>query len=253
MSAYLMTYFFSSIITSFVITFTQQETLHCKKRMFLWLQVSSIFYLIACLISGALILRMRRVGMDYSIVDLGWFQCLFIIYQGNLPHIVLSFIDAAHLVLTILGSKEFFPDLQNLLMCYYEIPVLANIMFILLLLGYMYIIRWLVSIFHFKFGPVIWYWIRTRCPCFRRFDPVPMSVKLPGYTFGEYSTLIKSERKSLGSDPHCPICCESFLEKPEEIIVPLQCSVKHAYHEACISLWLSKHMECPMCKARVFQ
>jgi hypothetical protein len=65
--------------------------------------------------------------MTVDIIDLGWFYCLFIVFdQGNWPYFLLLLVDLSHLSLTIWGSIEFFKDLRQIIICYLEVPVLAN-------------------------------------------------------------------------------------------------------------------------------
>jgi hypothetical protein len=130
---------------------------------------------------------MKRIGMTVDIIDLGWFYCLFIVFdQGNWPYFLLLLVDLSHLSLTIWGSIEFFKDLRQIIICYLEVPVLANFMFVLIIIGYAFAVRSLVTIFHFKFGPFFWRLIRRTCPCFRRFDPQVLRARFPQHSFGDY-------------------------------------------------------------------
>ena len=52
---------------------------------------------------------------------------------------------------------------------------------------------------------------------------------------------------SLYSPAICPICIERYKEG-EEIAWSLNERCHHAFHYGCISDWLMKHDECPMCR-----
>ena len=94
----------------------------------------------------------RRRGLQGERVNFGWVELLFFVYKPNLPYVLLTIIDLIHLGLTIWGTIEFFTDLIGLINCYIELPMLSNFMFIIVVLGYLYVVRMLVTIFHFKFG-----------------------------------------------------------------------------------------------------
>ena len=47
----------------------------------------------------------------------------------------------------------------------------------------------------------------------------------------------------------CCICDVDFVDR--DTLLQLPCSVKHAYHEHCITQWLSIRDTCPLCKTRL--
>ncbi len=124
------------------------------------------------LIGAAVILGMRRVGMSFEIVDIGWFECIFIIFDGNWPYLVLLVVDISNVALHIWAIRTFFNDIKLTIVCYLEYPILTNAMFIMIIIGFVILFRPLVMILHFKFGPSFWRWARRKCPCFKRFDPI---------------------------------------------------------------------------------
>ena len=75
-----------------------------------------------------------------------------------------------HIGLTIWGSIEFFVPIKQMIVCYIELPVLSNFMFILIVAGYMVVLRVLTTVIHFKFGVRLYRWLRRTFRCFRKFD-----------------------------------------------------------------------------------
>lgn len=146
----------------------------------------------------------------FTLVNLGVILCIFMVHQHNWPYLILFAIDICQLGLTIWGSLQFFEDLHQILICYLELPILANFMFVLLIIGYIFCLRGIVTIIHFKFGPQIWAWIRRRCPCFRRLDPPVLRGKYPQYRFDEYQLYMRNRRMSMGQQAACPICFEEY-------------------------------------------
>ncbi|PIN11966.1 hypothetical protein CDL12_15431 [Handroanthus impetiginosus] len=51
-----------------------------------------------------------------------------------------------------------------------------------------------------------------------------------------------------GSSDQCPVCLSVFAEG-EEIRQLSAC--KHAFHAACVDMWLYSHSNCPVCRAAV--
>lgn len=51
------------------------------------------------------------------------------------------------------------------------------------------------------------------------------------------------------SSVQCAICCIDF--EREDKLVELPCSSQHVYHSACISEWLKRSNDCPLCKKDV--
>lgn len=101
---------------------------------------------------------------------MGWVELLFFVYKPKWAYIMLILIDLIHLGLTIWGTVEFFTDIIGLIECYLELPILTNFMFIAVIIGYIYVIRMLVTIFHFKYGINILRFIRRKFSYFRKYD-----------------------------------------------------------------------------------
>lgn len=104
-------------------------------------------------------------------------------------------IDSVHIVLTINGSIMNFGDMKHLLVCYIEIPMLANFMFILVILGYIYVLRLIATIIHFWFGPNIYVWLKRRIHCLS-LNELHLIEKFPIYDFKLYSKAINNHRVS---------------------------------------------------------
>lgn len=47
----------------------------------------------------------------------------------------------------------------------------------------------------------------------------------------------------------CVICTEDF--KDSDKVVELQCDERHVFHQECISGWLVKKKDCPICRHAV--
>lgn len=51
------------------------------------------------------------------------------------------------------------------------------------------------------------------------------------------------------SAPECAICMQEYEEG--DVIVRLQCSDKHAFHQECIKDWMLQSMVCPLCRGPI--
>ncbi|KAL7092528.1 hypothetical protein ACP275_12G169300 [Erythranthe tilingii] len=49
-------------------------------------------------------------------------------------------------------------------------------------------------------------------------------------------------------DDQCPVCLSAFAQGEE---IRLLGACKHAFHAACIDMWLHSHSSCPVCRAAV--
>ena len=92
---YLSSYFFLLACLSLVLLFANTETKACQKKIHLWLEISALFYLVATLFTSITILLMRRALPIVDIVYVGWFECIFILYQGKWYYFVIFLIDLA--------------------------------------------------------------------------------------------------------------------------------------------------------------
>lgn len=109
--------------------------------------------------------------------------------------------------------------------CYLEVPVLANFMLIMLILGYIYIGRVFFTIIHYKFGVRIYRYLRRNLRYFKRYDQ-KLNGKFPIYGFSQYLESCKEENDDIIIEDKkeqeeddinkteegcvCPICCDSF-------------------------------------------
>lgn len=91
-------------------------------------------------------------------------------YNSNLYYLYLLLVDLTHIGFTIYGTVMNIGHVREVVVCYIEMPVLCNFMYILLLLGYMYCLRMFMTILHFKFGIKIYAWLKTVCRCFRTYE-----------------------------------------------------------------------------------
>ncbi|KAK4432364.1 RING-H2 finger protein ATL33 [Sesamum alatum] len=108
--------------------------------------------------------------------------------------------------------------------------------------------------------PIISYifFIAMRCPRnpFRRGAAAPpaelcfRAEKLEPVYGVKYRKAAEDGKKEAGgvSDQYCPVCLSGFSEG-EEIRQLSGC--KHAFHSACIDMWLYSHSNCPVCRAAV--
>lgn len=61
----------------------------------------------------------------------------------------------------------------------------------------------------------------------------------------------KKEEASLQveyDNQECPVCLSVFEEEEEVRQLPL---CKHSFHASCIDMWLSSHLDCPLCRTPV--
>ena len=140
--------------------------------------------------------------------------------------------------------------------------MIITAMLIIIILGYMFLFRWLVTVLHFWQGVRFYRHIRVAWSCFRKYD-LSLRAKFPLYNYGEYLKQDQSNEETKGdnevreallgagrSEEICPICCEMFLRETEVAVMP--CNSKHVYHPVCIKEWLVKQTQCPLCKVDVF-
>ena len=147
-----------------------EYTSTCTEHMLTWFEVSTFYYLVCLFLAMAVYLIIRRHGFIRVTLNLGRWELLFLDYQGNWVYVLLVLMDLAHLGLAIWGSIEFFTDLRGLLDCFLQEPIFNNFVFMSIAVGYLYSIRLLITIVHFKYGIPILRWMRRRFSCFRRYD-----------------------------------------------------------------------------------
>lgn len=49
----------------------------------------------------------------------------------------------------------------------------------------------------------------------------------------------------------CAICLGNLCDTPHKELVQLECNENHVFHSHCLSGWLAKSMQCPMCRAPI--
>ncbi|KAL2229470.1 RING-H2 finger protein ATL33 [Sesamum indicum] len=108
--------------------------------------------------------------------------------------------------------------------------------------------------------PIISYtfFVAMKCPRnpFRRGSAAPpaelcLKAEKPELVYGvKYRKSAEDGRKEAAgvSDQYCPVCLSVFAEG-EEMRQLSGC--KHAFHSACIDMWLYSHSNCPVCRAAV--
>ncbi|XP_057801372.1 RING-H2 finger protein ATL33-like [Salvia miltiorrhiza] len=98
--------------------------------------------------------------------------------------------------------------------------------------------------------PVISYtfFMAIRCP--RRGPAAPRPAAEGGYKSGRMELVcgVKYRKTAASGGEPCPVCL-SVLAEGEEIRQLSAC--KHAFHAACVDVWLYSHSSCPVCRATV--
>ena len=54
--------------------------------------------------------------------------------------------------------------------------------------------------------------------------------------------------RSKGEIESCAICLDDFKEGDGKQIAELSCNEKHIYHLDCLSEWVKKNENCPICR-----
>lgn len=49
----------------------------------------------------------------------------------------------------------------------------------------------------------------------------------------------------------CGMCLCTF--QPQDLVIQIPCNERHVFHENCISTWLQKSQECPICQTNVVE
>jgi len=123
---------------------------------------------------------------------------IFINFKMSWIYFVLLFIDLVNVVLTIYGSMLYFGDFNEMMNCFFEITILTNFMFVLILLGYVYFIRLLVTQLHFNFGIKIYKYLKLKCKCLKAsVSELNFKKKFPIYYFSDLkSSSLESTKQS---------------------------------------------------------
>lgn len=169
-SAYVIAYFFLSIFISLIL-FTGNHVPAdngCKIDIYSWYCASAFFYTFGFIITGMILFFIRRVNLDENVVVIRQFIFMFKSYPRNWFYIYLFALELLHLSLTIWGSVLNFSDINSLLTCYTDLTLLANFMFILVILGYIYFLRMCFTTLHFWLGYKILTFFKRRIRCLRK-------------------------------------------------------------------------------------
>lgn len=124
------------------------------------------------IVTCAIFLKLKGLPNDVHRVNFGWFELLYLHFPYASPAFaLLGVIDCINFALTMWGSKLFFGESSSdITECMIELPSLVNFMLILLVFGYLMMVRTLITWAHFRYGKSVYAWIRRKGPCFRRFD-----------------------------------------------------------------------------------
>ena len=110
----------------------------------------------------------RNVELDENTVVIRSIIIVFRAYPKSWLYVYLIVLEVMHLVLTIWGSILNFGDEDKIIACFKDITLLSSFMFILVVLGYIYIVRMFVTTFHFWLGYSIYTWLKRRIRFLRR-------------------------------------------------------------------------------------
>ncbi|CDW84121.1 e3 ubiquitin-protein ligase sis3-like [Stylonychia lemnae] len=279
-TAYMMAYFFLTGFALLILSTSSLDVTNCSIPIISWFKVSVTMYVFSFTICLFTVLKIKKHGLQTEIINFGAFELVLEVYNRNWAYIVVLSIDMFHLALTIWGTIQIERVKPP---CFFEIPALSNFMLIMVILGYIYLARVIVTVTHYKFGVRIYRYLRRNLRVFRKYDRT-LRAKFPVYLYRNYQQMIKeqeaeeeilppkqlSEANSINEDKEdidsesekslikinsdddvCPICCDQFQDESEVVLMP--CNIKHIYHPKCIEEWLTKHINCPLCKAAVFK
>ena len=123
-------------------------------------------------------------------------------YKGLWPYLVLFTIDVFQTAVTIWGSViQFGGSKYDYFECMIEMPLALNFQLVALIMGYIYIVRMIFTLVHFKYGPLIYEALRNKCPCFRGLvERNSMSEKFPVYIYQTYLQLMPLD-PAIDKDP----------------------------------------------------
>lgn len=167
-SAYVIAYFFLSIfITLILVTGNTSQSL-CKLGIVEWYLVSAVFYFGSFIITGSILFLIRRIPLLEKVVIIRSFVLIFKSYPKNWLYLYLICLEFLHLGLTTWGSFINFTDFSDMVDCYTELTLLSSFMFILIILGYIYILRLFCTTLHFWLGFSIYTWLKRNIRCLRK-------------------------------------------------------------------------------------
>lgn len=187
-TTYTLAYFFLSCCLG--LTFVMSESnkvTNCTIPVLLWSQYSAYFYLSSFIATTLCAFYYRNRTLTYETVTI---KSLIIVFQNveqNWFYLVLTLIEIVNLFLTIFGTTMNLSESHDqMLICYLELPMVCNFMYVLIILGYLNIFRFLTTLLHFRFGIHIYRWLRNHFSYLRNHD-LNMKAKFPIYNFDQYS------------------------------------------------------------------
>lgn len=173
LQTYCLNYFLLLCFTALVLFSKDfQAPTNCKIAYPQWYKVTASFYLLFMIVTCAIFLKLKGLRNEVHRVNFGWFELLYFHFPHRSPAFaLLGVIDVIHFALTVWGSKLFFGETSSdITECMISMPSLVNFMLILLVFGYLMMVRIVITWTHFRYGKSVYSWIRRKGPCFRRFD-----------------------------------------------------------------------------------
>jgi hypothetical protein len=198
-AAYVMTYFFLTcfLCCIFAISssdlYTSSDGTACNMPVVLWYQVSIIFYVFAFFTTLGCAILFKQRPLTQETVTLKQFIIVFNNLNANWYYLLLTAIELGHLSLTISGTVMSLNENVNTFGCYLELPMMTNFMYVLILLGYVYCLRFVATLVHFKFGIYIYRFLRNNLRCLRSHD-MHLQDKFPLYSYSRYLQLMGISR-----------------------------------------------------------
>ncbi|CAG9331259.1 unnamed protein product [Blepharisma stoltei] len=208
--------------SSFVISSFETS---CDEPLFEWVYFSMILDIIYLILSMCRIPYIKRARDGEEIIENHYLQVSFKSHA-----LIYTF--------WLIPGNAWFWSCNN---CQNEAPELTELTFILIVLGYMYLmIPTLIII--------------SVCAC------LPIAILLliflsPSEDFQTSRRIIKEldwveyDYEVHHGDVVCPICAFEYMNK--EKIVVLECDSRHFFHSECIRKWLTINLSCPICRAPV--
>ena len=142
---------------------------------------------------------------------------------------------------------------------------------IFLLMLYVYqtvvVFRLPIMLCLFMFGKRFWRWMKRQacCKCLNTVE-YEQKVDFKVYHASDYVVKVNAELAAKQSNCKtelkleeltCAICLDDFQKRenakePTEHVVALGCNESHTFHPGCLTEWLNRSPDCPLCKANVF-
>lgn len=167
-SAYVIAYFFLAIFVILVLATGHTTLNNCELPIYSWYYASAVFYSFSFLNTIILLFSVRNVVLNENTVVIRSLIIVFRAYPKNWLYLYLIGLETIHAALTIWGSYLNFSDEKKTIPCFDEITLLCSFMFILVVLGYIYVIRMIVTFFHFWLGYSIYTWLKRKIRFLRK-------------------------------------------------------------------------------------